>query len=82
MILKATVKVEIEIPDGVQLVTGATSGEAYAFKLADGRTVEPAFCVRVESSDELSERFAVTDEDMKSVGVELLNYSELTISDS
>jgi hypothetical protein len=76
MIITATVKVEIEIPDSAEPVTDS-NGDCFAFKLADGRTVEPAFCIRVESSDGLSERFAANDDDMQAVGVVLLDYSEI-----
>ena len=76
MIITATVKVEIEIPDSAEPVTDS-NGDCFAFKLADGRTVEPAFCIRVESSDGLSERFAANSDDMQAVGVDLINYSEI-----
>jgi len=76
MIITATVKVEIEIPDSAEPVTDS-NGDCFAFKLADGRTVEPAFCIRVESSDGLSERFAANDDDMQAVGVVLIDYSEI-----
>ena len=76
MIITATVKVEIEIPDSAEPVTDS-NGDCFAFKLADGRTVEPAFCIRVESSDGLSERFAAKDDDMQAVGVVIPDYSEI-----
>ena len=78
MILTATVKVEIEIPDSAETVTDS-NGDCFAFKLADGRTVEPAFCVRVESSDGLTERFAAHDDDMQAVGVTLVSYNEIML---
>jgi hypothetical protein len=78
MILTATVKVEIEIPDSTETVTDS-NGDCFAFKLADGRIVEPSFCVRVESADGLSEQFAANDDDMQAVGVVLVNYHEIML---
>jgi len=78
MTITATVKVEIEVPDNAEPVTDS-NGDCFAFKLADGRTVEPAFCIRVESADGLSEQFAANDDDMQAVGVFLVNYHEIML---
>lgn len=76
----ATVQVQITIPDGATPVTGA-DGTCYGYNLPDGRRIDPAFCLRVESEDGEVERFAVTDNEISDLGFCLENYNEITIDD-
>lgn len=77
-IVRATVIVDFAFPEDVVPVTDSDGGY-FGYKMPDGRVVEPAACIRIESPDEDSETFAVTDSEMSSLGITLQSYVEITM---
>jgi hypothetical protein len=73
----AIVKVEVEIPEGAEAITD-TEGVCYGYTLPDGRRVDPALCLRVESEDGTAERYAVTYTEFSDLGFSLNSYNEVT----
>lgn len=80
ILARATVVVDILIPEDATPITDS-SGAWFGYKMPDGKTVEPAACLRIESADGESETFAVTDTEMGEVGTTLDNYVEISLND-
>jgi hypothetical protein len=80
ILARATVVVDLLIPEEATPITDST-GAWFGYKMPDGRTVEPAACLRIESADGESETFAVTDTEMEAVGTTLDNYIDIGLND-